>query len=476
MPPFWSQGYHNGEIYGGGRVALTSAVYGGSYGAGQIAGAEGFETYAQDIYKANGVVFSCTVARARVYSQARFQFQRMEKGRPGELFGLPNTGLALLERPWANGTTGELLASMEIDSSIGGNAYLTIVDSEGRIGRSHDARDPDRFISRMRPDWVTLVIDAKSGNPYNVDARVVALIYAPPGMKDDPLILLREEFAHYSPLPDPVARFRGMTWFTPVLRDIMASRAYRDHQIAFLKNGATPNIVVKVGDDVEDDDFRAFVEQFKRDYEGATNAYKTLFLAGGADVTPLSVDFRQLEMSTAQAKLETAIASAAGVHPAIAGLSEGLQGSTLNEGNSKAARRLFVDSTIRHLWNVTAPSLETLVPPPEPSRQRLWYDARDIPFLREDAGDEAQTFLTQMQSINTGIMAGFQPDDMVRAAKVSDVNVLLGKHTGMTSVQLHEPGAGQSPINGNGGSANMPPTLETERSNGNGRPLANVGR
>lgn len=479
MPPFWSQGYHNGEIYGGGRVAITSAVYGGSYGSDREPGGDGYENYAQSVYKGNGIVFSCTVARARVFSQARFQFQKFEGGRPTEFFGVPGPGaggLNLLERPWQpSGTTGELLTSMEVDGSIAGNAYHCVVDSEGRIGRAHDPRDPDRFVSRMRPDWVTLILDAPSGNPYNVDARVVALAYAPPGMRDDPLILLRSEFAHYSPLPDPTGRFRGMTWLTPILRDIAADNAYTTHKTAFLRNGATPNLVVKVGDDVEDDDFNAFVEQFRRDYEGAPNAYKTLFLAGGADVTPLSVDFKQLEMQAAQGSLETRIASAAGVHPAIAGLSEGLQGSTLNEGNSKAARRLFVDSTIRDLWSKAAPAMETLVPPPDKSRQRLWYDARDIPFLREDVGDEANTFLTQMQSINVGITAGYNPDDMARAAKAADVSLLIGKHTGMVSVQLQPPGAVQQPpSNGNGGPDTVP-TLDIQ-SNGSRRPLATVGR
>lgn len=459
MPPFWSTD--------GARVAFGAAVAGPQYEAG----CEGFENHVQDLYRQNGIVFACTVARARVFAQARFQYQRMQAGRPGELFG--NAGLSLLERPWPNGTTGELLTSMEVDGSTAGNSYWTVVDSQGRIGRKADRRDPDVRLSRMRPDWCTFICDAPSKNLLNVDARVVALAYKPPGMETDPLILVPGEYVHYSPLPDPLARWRGMSWLTPIIRDAQADKAYMTHALAFLKNGANPNMAITLDADTDPDEFEAFVAAFKDQYEGAANAYRTLFLAGGADITPLANSFDQIEFAGSVGKLETRIASAAGVHPSIAGLSEGLAGSALNAGNFTAARRLMVDSTIRDLWGKAAGSLEALVPPPDKTSQRLWYDARDIPFLREDAGDEAKTFFTQIQAARHATDGGWDPDAAIRAAKAADITLLLGQHTGLLSVQLHDPSAAPALPAGGGDGASQPPTLELSPSpNGNGRPLA----
>jgi hypothetical protein len=297
------------------------------------------------------------------------------------------------------------------------------------------------------------------------------LSYKTPG-HGDPLILTRREFMHYAPLPDPVARWKGMSWLSPILRDAQADSAYTTHTLAFLKNGATPNLVVSLPEDIDPKEFQKFVRKFKSEYEGASNAYRTLFLAGGADVKPVSAEFQQLDIKGSQGKLETRIAAAAGVHPSIAGLSEGLTGSSLNSGNFGAARRLLVDSTIRDLWAKFASSVEKLAPPrsrdgqPTRGSVRMWYDARDIPFLREDAGDEAKTFFTQVQAAVAAANAGWDPDAAIEAAAVADIRLLKGKHTGMLSVQLQQPGADTS---ANTMGVNAVPTLNSI--NGNGRAI-----
>lgn len=439
MPPFWATD--------GARVALATTS---SWTPGTESGGDDFEAFVSGLYKANGPIFGAVGARARVFSQARFQMQQMKSGRPSDLFD--DQALRILETPWANGSTANLLSMMEVDASLAGNFFATIVDGHGRIGR-RARRDDDAWIVRLRPDWCTLIVKAPSGNPWFPDARVVGLRYTTPtsgaGMEPGAttdLLLTRREFIHYAPVSDPTARWRGMSWITPVVQEAAADAAYTRHKLAFLRNGATPNLVVKMDPDTEEDEFLSFVAQFRDEYEGASNAYKTLFLGGGADVVPLSVDFKQLDMKAGQGAIETRIAMAGGVHPVIAGFSEGLQGSSLNDGNFKAARRLFVDSTIRDLWAKACPPLEGFATPPRDGT-RLWYDARDIPFLREDAKDEAETFAIQMQAARTAVDGGWKPDAAVKAAKVSDIAVLVGQHTGRLSVQLHDPN--ESPADAN---------------------------
>jgi phage portal protein BeeE len=330
---------------------------------------------------------------------------------------------------------------MEYDASLAGNSYLTTCDDEGRLGKA--ARAESRRIVRMRPDWTTLVIDAPSGNPFALDARVVAYSYHPRTVggviRPEPTILLPEEVSHYSPKPDPTARFRGMSWITPVIRDLMSDKAATQHKLKFFENGATPQIVVKFDKDSSNDEISAFVDRFNASHRGTNNAYKTLFLAGGADITPLTVDLKQLDFKVTTGAGETRMAVAAGVPAVILGISEGLQGSSLNAGNFGAARRLFVDTTMRDAWAKAAASLQTLVTPP--AGAELWYSERDIPFLREDASDLASIRQADAATLQQLVATGFEPDAAVEFLRSNDLAKLSGRHTGLVSVQLQPPGA-----------------------------------
>jgi phage portal protein BeeE len=395
-----------------------------------------FEGYVQGAYKGDSVVFSAIDRRQQVFSQARFQWREFRNGRPGDLFG--SAELDLLEHPWPNGTTGELLARMEQDASLAGQFYGCVVDEAGKIGRS--ATGPGRRIVRMRPDWTSIVIDAPSGNPFGLDARVVAYLYEPSTSTagwSEPVTLLTSEVCHYSPKPDPTARFRGMSWLTPVLQEILADKAATRHKLKFYDNGASPNMAIKFDKDTRPEAFELFVQKFNDAHRGVENAYKTMFLAGGADVVPLSMDFKQLDFKVTQGAGENRIAVAAGVPAAILGISEGLQGSSLNAGNFGAARRLFVDSTIRDLWSKAAPSLQVLVTPPR-SGASLWYDDRDIPFLREDEKDLAEIQFLEAQTLRQLLDAGWEPDSAKAYLQSGDLGAL--RHSGLFSVQLQPAG------------------------------------
>lgn len=386
-----------------------------------------FAAYVEQAYKSSGPVFACILARLFVFSEARFAWRRHENGRPtDDLFA--DERLRLLERPWPNGTTGELLARYEQDGSLAGNAYVTRVVDGG-----------DERLRRLRPDWMTIVSGSKNDDPYALDAKVIGYLYKPGGKLDAAEVLLPTEVAHFSPIPDPIAQWRGMSWLTPILREIEADTAATKHKLQFFKRGATTNFVVKYDKTVSPDEFEKFVELFRQTYDGVDNAYKTMHLGGGADPTVVGADLKQLEFKATQGAGETRIAAASGVGAVIANLSEGLQGSSLNAGNFAAARRRFADGTIRPLWRMAAASLESLLT--VPSGAELWYDDRDIAFLREDLKDLAEIQSTEGQTIRTLADGGFKPESIVSAVIASDWTLL--EHTGLPSVQVQPPGSAQ---------------------------------
>ena len=385
---------------------------------------ESFEGYVQCAYKANGIVFACIGARAKVFSEARFQFQRLIDGRPGDLYGDPS--LSLLENPWPNGTTGELLFRMEQDSSLAGNFFATTAGDGRRI-------------RRLRPDWVTILTGSPSDDPFDIEAEVIGYIYQPRGQGQHrtPVLLSTDRVVHYSPIPDPEAQWRGMSWITPVVREIQADSAATKHKLKFFENGTTSNFVVSYDSSLSRAQFLDYVAAYKEAHQGVDNAYKTIHLGGGADVTTVGADLKQLDFKATQGAGETRIAAASGAGAVVAMLSEGMQGSSLNSGNYNAAKRQFADITIRPLWRTAAAALSKFAPAPASSR--LWYDARDVSFLQQDAKDDAEILSRQMLTVESGVRAGFKPDSVKAAVKAGDLSLL--EHTGLFSVQLQPPGS-----------------------------------
>ena len=386
-----------------------------------------FIDYVNGGYKGNGVVFGLSSVRMRVFSEARFQFQRMRNGRPGDLFGTEE--LSLLEHPWPGGTTGDLLSAMILRSDFAGNAFVV--------------RSGDRLVL-LRPDWVQLVLaDLMHTDGVQEGAiayETVGYAYYHGGItKSRPVVFMPHEVAHFMPQPDPTADYNiGMSWLTPVIREIQADGAATTHKLKFFENSATPNLAVSLPKEISKEQFLEFVDAMDEKHKGAANAYKTLYTAGGADVTVIGQNMQQLDFKVTQGAGETRLAQAAGVPPVVAGLSEGLQGSSLNAGNFGQARRQFADTTLSNLWRNAAGSLEVIVPPP--GGARLWYDTRDIPFLREDEKDEAEIQSTQAQTIKALVEAGFEPDFILDAVGNLDFSLLKGRHSGMFSVQLQPAG------------------------------------
>lgn len=384
-------------------------------------------------YHQNGPVFALVVARLQVFSQVRFQWTRFQGGVPSDLFG--TEALKVLERPWRGGTTSDLLARMEVDVSLAGTGYVR------KILRP---RTPPRLV-RLRPEWVTVVLGSNEDADHPAEAADVELLgFIHKSPTGEAVLLDVDEVAVYAPLPDPDRVFLGMSWIRPLLRDVQADGAMTEHKRMFMQNAATPNLVLKFDPSLTIGQVREFKDLFEEDHTGVWNAYKTLFLGGGADPVTVGKDFQQLDFAATQGKGESRLAAAAGVPPSWVGFSEGLQGSALNAGNFNSARRRYADGTMHHLWANAAASLEVLVPDPvNAPGASLWFDTTAVPFMREDAADAAKIQADEAATIVALVRDGFTPKSAIDAVKNHDWNRLV--HSGLLSVQLQPPFDSQNP-------------------------------
>jgi hypothetical protein len=246
---------------------------------------------------------------------------------------------------------------------------------------------------------------------------------------------LPNEVAHYASQPDPNFQFLGMSWLTACIREVQGDSLAVEHKARFFQNAATPNLAIKFDPTIPIDMVTKFKALMEEEHKGAFNAYKTLYLGGGADPVTVGKDFQQLDFAATQGKGESRLAAAAGVPPSWVGFSEGLQGSSLNAGNFNSARRRFSDGTMYHLWMCACSALESIMTVPPGAN--LWFDAR-VPFMRADEQDIAAVAQSQASTITTLVREGFEPDSVIKAVANNDMSLL--KHTGLLSVQLQPPG------------------------------------
>lgn len=423
LDSYWA---FNGVGYHGAPVEMTG-------GPAQERTEANFEGFVREGLKGNSVIWACERLRVKVFCQIRFMWQTLSDRRPGQLGGGVETRLSLLDEPWANGTTADLLGRLLLHADFAGNGYIV----------KRQQADGSYALRLLRPDWVTLILGsdgAPTSDPNDVDTEIVGYAYWPGGIKAgrDPDIFLPDEVTHYAPMPDPVAHYRGMSWLSPIVDELMADKAATVHKAQFFANGAVGGVVVMVDKDMDEDAFARWMSKFNGQTKGLNNAYKTWYVTGGMDVKTLTADMRQLDFKITQGAGETRIAAAAGTPPILVGLSEGLNAGQYNIYGQ--AKRSFIDGEMRPNWANLCGSLQSIITPP--NGKRLWYDDRDVPYLREDRKDLAEIMQLEMAAVETGLRAGFDPDAVIDAVAAYDITLLRGKHGGLFSVQLQPPGVG----------------------------------
>jgi phage portal protein BeeE len=450
------------------------SVFGGDNGAWQFGGyapvnagreneedsSDDFEGLVGGIYKAVTPVFSVHNYRRSLFCEARFAIQPFSSdGRPGEL--IDYSELNVLRQPWPGATTRDLLSKALTYADMGGNCFLV-----------RDIKNGTDQIKLLRPDWTMILM---SGDPLKVaDVEPVALVYKPGRTEDTrewvvyPFDGSNGRIAHWAPIPDPHAEYRGMSWLTPIMREALIDKAVRMTTLRHFQNGARPGIIASFDPSITPEQAKEFQALFNQTKVGASNAHKPLFLGGGCDVSTLNLQMDDFDKISSVGELR--VASAGQVPPTLIGLTEAMKGSALNEGNFQAAKDSFADGTMRPLWGSFSEAIARIVDVPPNSR--LWYDDRDIAFLRQDQQLIATRKTTDATTISVLIQAGYEPDAAVKYVMEDNYKALLGDgHTGLFSVQLIPPGEGHAtdfqgdsgPTPGTTQPKNTPPGQATEK-------------
>lgn len=391
--------------------ASGAAVLTSSYGSPdreavlpQLAG------WAQQANGSGSPVFSAILVRMMLLAEAQFQFQAKDDK---HLFG--NGTLKVLEEPFGPGSTsGELIARMEQDASLAGNAYVWAPPADG-----DEEAAP---LVRLRPDWVTIVselVSVPGGGSYR---RKVGYWHQPPqGVTGQgaPFLAPADEVAHWHPISDPLASFRGMSWLTPVMRDVQGDDAMTRFKIRYLSNNATPNVIIKYAQKLQPATIDSLTARMTARYGGPDNAGKTLILDQGADLTLAGNSLSQMDFSNVSVDGVQRILAPSGVPAMLLGL-ESIKGA--GKSYEDVIKR-FADLTLRPLWRSMCAPLEGLVPD-VPAGARLWYDTGSIAALQDGEQVRAQVSLIRAQALLAMQQAGYDKMSAVAAVEAGDVSLL----------------------------------------------------
>jgi hypothetical protein len=424
-------------------------------------------SWAKDSYRSSSVVFSAILARMMLFSEATFQLQAKDDK---HLFGLPS--LSLLEEPFGDGTSsGELLVRMELDVSFAGNSYTW-----GEPGG-------DRLV-RLRPDWTTIVselVQVPGGGSYR--RKIGYWVEPPKGVYGQGRgeMYPADEVAHWAPVPDPDAEFRGMSWLTPVYRDVVGDQGMVTHKIKYLENAASPNLLIRYAQKLHPGTIDSVRERMAARYGGADNAFKTLVLDQGADASVIGNSLQQMDFSVVGAAGEQRILAASMVPGVLVGL-EPLRGA--GRGYQESMQK-FANLWARPAWRSACAVLDRFVAG-LPSGARLWFDTSDIAALQDGELERGQAALVRGQALLTCRQAGYTRDSAVKFVQSGDVTQLQPDPAALPPGGLPvqhmlpqaQPGATATPLPG-GTQARLPVGSVSPGDGGNGTrpgPLPDAGR
>jgi hypothetical protein len=360
--------------------------------------------WAQGVISSSAVVFAAMAVRQALFSEAVFQFQAKDDK---HLFG--NTSLVKLEEPFGPGTTtGQLLGRLEQDASWTGNAYLW------------DAPGEDRLV-RLRPDWTTIISELVRVPGGGVYRNKIGYWVEPPKSvlnQGEGQFYRAADVVHWAPLPDPCADFRGMSWLTPVYRDIAGDDGMTQYKIRYLENSASPNMLIKYQQKLQPGSVDRIRERVTARYGGVDNAFKTLVLDQGADATVIGNSLQQMNFADVHGAGSDRILAASMVPGVLVGL-EPLRGA--GRGYQESMQKL-ANVWARPQWRSVCGALAQVVD--VPVGNRLWFDTSDIAALQDGELERGQSALVSAQALLSLVQAGYTHESAVAAVESRDLSQL----------------------------------------------------
>lgn len=272
---------------------------------------------------------------------------------------------ALLDRPNPFMSHSELLVFVITYLAIGGNCYLYKVrNSSGMVVELWPYHDGHFTPVPGGKEWIKkYVYNIGDGREIDIDAKDVVHIKWP--MPD-----LAQPWIALSPLRAIAKEVDTDSELTRMLQTILIN----DIPIRTVFN-------LPAGTNMTDGEYRIFMERLMGRHAGAARGTPAV-TEGVATITNLSLNLKDLDLTSLRGVPEARICAAYGVPPEVAMLSVGQAHST--ENNLYAADVRFTTRTLSPLWSLTSGELTQDLAPEFNGDVRVVYDIASIQALKKD--------------------------------------------------------------------------------------------
>jgi HK97 family phage portal protein len=183
--------------------------------------------------------------------------------------------------------------------------------------------------------------------------------------------------------------YRGISRLKPALRTMVLTKAMRDFQDNFFKNGAVPGLVLKSPNTLSEKIKERMLQSWQQRYRPDAGGRRPLVLDGGIEIDKISnVNFKELDFQSAILENEKIILKALGVPPIL--LDSG------NNANLRPNMRLYYLETILPIARKVNYAIEKFF------GFEVMEDTTNIPALQPELRDQSQYYSSL---VNTGIIS-----------------------------------------------------------------------
>ena len=248
----------------------------------------------------------------------------------------------------------------------------------------------------VRPDRMTPVKDPAK--------FLLGWIYTSPDGEEIPLELRDVIQIKY---PNPKDPYRGMGPVQTILNDIDAARYSADWNKNFFINGARPGGIIKFDYQMDDNQFKAFVNRWRSQHQGVANAHRVAILenAEWVDTAFSMTDMQFVEMRELSREL---IREAFAFPKPMLGTVD-----DVNRANSDAAKEIMAESHTIPRCVRWRDIINTFLLPQFANGPTLVLDFDDPTPVNHEAADRERTSMSG--AAQQLVMSGYHPDDVAEA-------------------------------------------------------------
>jgi len=317
-----------GKAIRGQRYSVTSINTNGA----EVTRLVDYDTYCEEGYKRNAVVFSAVREIARTAPSARMQVHKRLKRGQTEIYE-EHPLQAIMDMPNPKQSHYDFVELLLTYFNLDGNAFV-LRDHVGKRTRA---------LWLPRPDKMSPVIDQK-GSLYEPGAL---LGYSYNTQGGEKLYFLPEDVIHIK-YPNPNDRYHGMGRGIPPLMAAAFDADNDNSQTSFIKqffkNGAVPSGIIKSKNILDDTEVKRIQHRIAEQYTGEANWHKIMVLDADAEYEATGMRLDQMMFPDLRAISETRICAAFKVPPVLIGVKAGLDAATYS--NYKLARQALWEDNI----------------------------------------------------------------------------------------------------------------------------------